>query len=286
MRRKKINFLQQLVRPMMLGLLVLGLGLFNTGIIEAQNKPVKNLDLKANLKKTIVKDSVNSNENDKVFTEYETIPQFPGGETALLDFVYMNLKYPESAIKEKKEGKVFLRFVVTETGEIEKIQVVRSLQPDCDNEAIRVVKMLPKFIPGKYSGKPMSFWYTLPVTFKLPTIDNTDVILNQKFKPDHIFDVVEQMPQFPGGNDSLLSYVSKNLKWPNTDVDVFGRVICRFIVNRDGSVSNPEVIRSLDPACDKESIRVIKLLPKFIPGKQNGQVVNCWYTLPVTFKME
>jgi len=262
------------------------LGLFNIGIIKAQKKPIKNSVVKANSKKTIVKDTVKTKENLATWDGYEIMPQFPGGDQALLDFVYKNLKYPESAIKEKKEGKAILRFVVTKTGEVNKVEVIRSLQADCDKEAIRVVKMLPKFVPGKQSGVLVDVWYTLPVTFKLPTIDHTNVILNQKFKPDHIFDVVEQMPQFPGGNDSLLSYVSKNLKWPNTDVDVFGRVICRFIVNRDGSVSNPEVIRSLDPTCDKESIRVIKLLPKFIPGKQNGQVVNCWYTLPVTFKME
>jgi len=164
MRRKEINLRHQLVQSAMLVLFVVALGLFNTEIIKAQNKPVKNSDLKEAVKK----DSINSNENDKVFTEYETMPQFPGGDNAFLSFINMNLKYPESAIKEKKEGKVILRFVVTKTGGVDKVEIVKSLQPDCDNEAIRVVKMLPKFIPGKYSGKPMSFWYTLPVTFRLP----------------------------------------------------------------------------------------------------------------------
>ena len=167
MSRKKINSRQQLVRSTTLGLLGLGLGLFNTGIIKAQNKPVKNSDLKANSKKTIVKDTVKSNKNDIVFDEYETMPIFPGGDQALLDFIYKNLKYPDSAIKDKIEGRVILRFVITKIGEVDKIEIARSLQPDCDKEAIRVVKMLPKFVPGTDHGKPESRLYILPVTFKL-----------------------------------------------------------------------------------------------------------------------
>ena len=165
---RKIKLCEQLARPTIMGLLVLGLGLFNTGIIKAQNKLVKNPVVKASSKKTTVKDKIKAKENPASWDEYEIMPQFSGGDQALLDFVYKNLKYPKSAIKEEKEGKVILRFVVTKTGGVDKVEIVKSLQPDCDNEAIRVVKMLPKFIPGKYSGKPMSFWYTLPVTFRLP----------------------------------------------------------------------------------------------------------------------
>jgi len=65
-----------------------------------------------------------------------------------------------------------------------------------------------------------------------------------------------------------------------------GKVVCRFVVEKDGSISNITVIRSLDPGCDKEAVRVIKLLPKFIPGKQNGQAVRVYYILPVIFKPE
>jgi len=101
-----------------------------------------------------------------------------------------------------------------------------------------------------------------------------------------IYQVVNQMPQFPKGSDSLSTYVSKNLKWPNTDADVQGKVILRFVVNTDGSISDIEVIRSLDPLFDAEAIRVIKTLPNFIPGKQNGQVVRAYYTLPIIFRLQ
>ena len=118
--------------------------------------------------------------------------------------------------------------------------------------------------------------------------DSSNAIINPGAGDDslRIIDMIEQMPQFPGGEKELFKFINLNLKYPNSDIDVNGKVICRFIVNRDGSVSNPEVIRSLDPECDKEAIRVIKLLPKFIPGKQNGKNVRVWYTMPVIFKLE
>jgi len=101
-----------------------------------------------------------------------------------------------------------------------------------------------------------------------------------------VYVVLQQMPEFPTGNDSLLSYVSKNLKWPNTDSDVQGKVVCRFVVNTDGSISDIEIIRSLDPLFDAEAIRVIKTLPNFIPGELNGKVVRAYYTIPVIFRTE
>ena len=106
--------------------------------------------------------------------------------------------------------------------------------------------------------------------------------------PNYIYSVVEQMPLFPGGELELMKFVHNNLRQPSIDdgCQVMGKVICRFIIDIDGSVIQPEVIRSLTLTCDKEVIRVIKLLPKFIPGKQNGKNVRVWYTIPVTFKLE
>ena len=167
-RKIKFHLLRLLVSPKMLGSIILSFCLGNIGIIEAQNNVPMNSNLKANSKETVAKDTIKSNENEKLYITYEQNPRFPGGDKALLDFINKNLKYPESAIKAEIQGKVMLRFVVTKTGEVEKVQIIRSLQPDCDKEAIRVVKTLPKFIPGTYSGKPVDVWYNLPVTFKLP----------------------------------------------------------------------------------------------------------------------
>lgn len=103
-----------------------------------------------------------------------------------------------------------------------------------------------------------------------------------------VFDVVEQMPQFPGGPSALFEYLSKNIKYPAVAEEngVQGRVICTFVVERDGSITDVKVVKSVDPSLDKEAQRVIKAMPHWIPGKQNGSAVRVKYTVPVQFKLQ
>lgn len=105
-------------------------------------------------------------------------------------------------------------------------------------------------------------------------------------KKEEVFTHVEQMPKFPGGDAELYKFISNNLNYPAMAIEnnVQGRVVVQFVVTKDGSIGNVKVVRSVDRDLDNEAIRVCKKLPKFIPGKQNGQPVNVWYTLPVTFK--
>lgn len=101
------------------------------------------------------------------FVMVEQMPQFPGGESAMMQYIGTNLKYPESAAKESIEGRVVLRFVVTKTGDIKDVSVIRSLDSRCDEEAMRVVRAMPKWTPGKQGGKDVDVYYTLPVLYKL-----------------------------------------------------------------------------------------------------------------------
>jgi len=121
------------------------------------------------------------------------------------------------------------------------------------------------------------------------TVDIADVkqAVTQEVE-EKVYQVIEQMPQFPGGETELLKYVQSNIKYPviAQENGIQGKVILRFVVSKTGMVDRVEVARSLDPACDKEAIRVVKTLPRFIPGKQNGVNVSVWYTLPVTYKLE
>ena len=107
---------------------------------------------------------------------------------------------------------------------------------------------------------------------------------------DEVYNVAEQMPQFPGGEAAMFQFISKNLIYPPMaqcyNGDLQGHVICRFIVEKDGSLSNISVIRSLDTTCDNEAVKAIKKMPKWIPGKQNGQIVRVYYTIPILFKLE
>ena len=104
-----------------------------------------------------------------------------------------------------------------------------------------------------------------------------------------IFVVVESMPEFPGGQQALFKYLSENVKYPviAQENGIQGRVICQFVVNKDGSIVDVEVVRSGgDPSLDKEAVRVIKSMPKWKPGKQRGKAVRVKYTVPVNFKLQ
>lgn len=103
-----------------------------------------------------------------------------------------------------------------------------------------------------------------------------------------VFNIVEEMPQFPGGQVALLEYLAKNIKYP-VDAEkngVQGRVICSYVVERDGSLSDIRVVKSVEPSLDKEAVRVIKSMPKWTPGKANGHNVRVKYTVPVQFRLQ
>lgn len=115
--------------------------------------------------------------------------------------------------------------------------------------------------------------------------DNKVVVQEEEEKP---FVGVEQMPQFPGGEKELMTYLSKNIKYPTIAAEngIQGRVTLRFVVSKTGDITDVNVIKGLDPSCDKEAIRVVKNMPKWIPGKQNGRNVPVYYTLPVSFRLQ
>ena len=103
----------------------------------------------------------------KSYEAVEQKPEFPGGQMAMMEFLGQNVNYPENAAKNDVQGRVLVQFVVEKTGEIGEVKVVRPVDEELDAEAVRVVKMMPKFIPGRHNGKDVAVWYTLPITFKL-----------------------------------------------------------------------------------------------------------------------
>ena len=107
------------------------------------------------------------NKPEEIFHSVEQMPQFPGGEAALMKFLSSHINYPPMAAENDVQGKVIVQFVVDKTGKVSDVKVVRSVDKDLDHEAIRVCQALPKFTPGRQNGRPVSVWYTLPIQFKL-----------------------------------------------------------------------------------------------------------------------
>ena len=105
---------------------------------------------------------------------------------------------------------------------------------------------------------------------------------------EEVFRSVEQMPQVPGGEAALMKYLQSHINYPPmaAENNVQGKVVVQFVVDKTGKVGEVKVVRSVDKDLDREAVRVCKSLPKFTPGRQNGQAVSVWYTLPVTFKLQ
>ena len=105
---------------------------------------------------------------------------------------------------------------------------------------------------------------------------------------EKVFDVVEQMPSFPGGPSALMEWLSNNVKYPVVAKEngVQGRVVVSFVVERDGSITDVKVVRGVDPSLDKEASRVVRAMPRWIPGKQNGSAVRVKYNVPVAFRLQ
>ena len=108
-----------------------------------------------------------SAQDDKVYQSVEQMPEFPGGMAEMLKFLQMNIKYPPTAAANKIEGRVIVQFIIDKTGQVGDVQVVRSVNEELDAEAVRVIKSMPKFTPGRQDGKAVAVWYTLPIAFKL-----------------------------------------------------------------------------------------------------------------------
>ena len=114
------------------------------------------------------------------------------------------------------------------------------------------------------------------------------VVVEEVVEEEPIFQVVEEMPSFPGGDAECMRFLSKNIKYPTIAQEngIQGRVILQFVVNKDGSIVDVTVARSVDPYLDKEAVRVVKMMPKWTPGKQRGKPVRVKYTLPVMFRLQ
>ncbi len=120
-------------------------------------------------------------------------------------------------------------------------------------------------------------------------VDFTDIPVEETEEDDgQIFVSVEQMPEFPGGINALRRYIAEHLQYPvlAQENEIEGTVIVKFVVGKNGAVSNVQVIRGVDPLLDSEAVRVVKSLPRFKPGYNNGHPVRVWYTLPIIFKLQ
>ena len=237
-------------------------------------------------------------EEDEVFQVVEEQPMFPGGMQELMKYLQMNIRYPKEAQDKGIQGRVIVQFVVNKDGSICEANVVKSVDPLLDAEALRVINAMPHWTPGKQRGEPVRVRFTIPVAFHLaeataPKASELKQTATAKttgstVDGEEVFLVVENLPEYPGGMQELMKYLQKEMKYPKEaqDKGIQGRVIVQFIVKKDGSIIEPEVVKPVDPLLDAEAVRVVNAMPKWNPGKQRGQAVNVRFTLPLMFRLQ
>ena len=133
--------------------------------VEAATQPVEAEAVEMNTEEQTPEET--EPQSKKVYNSVEQMPEFPGGAAAMMRYLQENIKYPPEAAKNNIEGRVIVQFIIDETGQVGEIKVVRPISEELDAEAVRVVKNLPKFEPGRQDGEAVSVWYTLPIVFKL-----------------------------------------------------------------------------------------------------------------------
>lgn len=226
------------------------------------------------------------------------MPQFLAGNVQ--DYIARHVQYPEESEKNKVEGKVYVQFVIDTTGKVVEPKVIRSVSPELDAEALRVVSEMPAWKPGKLNGKLAGVSFILPVNFALPgsaKVDDADVesILSQAadaaeeegavVEQGEVYKVVEDMPQFPGGN--AFRYLAQHIRYPEEAVKngIEGIVYVQFVVDKDGKIVEPKVVQGVCPELDAEALRVVSGMPAWKPGMQRGKPVAVSFVLPVVFHL-
>ncbi|MHA4893515.1 TonB family protein [Pedobacter sp. PWIIR3] len=230
--------------------------------------------------------NIQPNNGEKVydFVTLETQPSFPGGMEKFYEYISKTVKYPKEAPDKNIQGKVFLTFVVETDGSLSNIKIDRTLSPQLDEEAVRILKASPKWIPGTQNGQNVRVKYNIPISFSLAKDENK---AGRQNDPVYDFVSLEQQPAFKGGMKNFYTYLAKTVKYPAEAqrLNKQGKVFLSFIVEKDGSLSDIKVDRKAGYGLDEEAVRVLKASPNWDPGIQQGKKVRVKYNIPISFTL-
>lgn len=221
-------------------------------------------------------------DNDQLFLIAETMPSFRGGDlNTFRAWVQENVKYPVEALKNNIQGRVILSFVVERDGSVSNIRILQTPGKTLSEEALRVIAASPKWKPGAQRGQTVRVKYTLPVDFRM-----TRDADNAQAKQEEPFVVVETPPQFNEGDiQEFRKWIQIHVKYPEEALkkNAYGKVFAQFVIEKDGSVNNVEILKSPDESLSQEVRRVIESSPKWTPGKQRGEPVRVRSVVPIDF---
>ncbi len=245
-----------------------------------------------------------SNASAEPLAKADKMPAFPGGETALKEYIDFNLGY----ISEPPTGvdqHVIARFVVSKEGLIQDVEIVQGISETLNRKALTLINNMPRWTAGQQNNQAVAAPVELPIRFIVPApqieptakpaskestnpLPNNTGLQNPTKDSTPVYKVVEQMPSFSLGQAAMLQYLDQNIEYPQIAKEngVVGFVVVQMIVEKDGSLSNLKVVKGIGAGCDEEALRIIRLMPKWKPGFQNGQAVRVQFNLPVRFKLD
>jgi TonB family protein len=225
--------------------------------------------------------------NELPIVVVEEMPEFPGGYEALLSYLETNTKYVSIERNEPKRGTVYVQFTVAASGKVNNVKVMKSTAGKAaDAEALRIVKAMPDWKPGRQGGHPVDVVYVLPVTFdsRLPAASAVED------DPEPPLVIIDEMPQFPGGQDSLLNYFKRNMHYPEKEekLGMGGTVYIQFTVTSAGRIRDAKVIKGITggEGLNNEALRLVNAMPDWKPGKRKGNAADVLISLPVKFSLK
>ncbi|AWO00472.1 hypothetical protein DLD77_01490 [Chitinophaga alhagiae] len=225
---------------------------------------------------------------NEIFTFVEIPPTFIGGEAALAKYLNQSISYPKEATEKGISGTVFVSFVVSAMGEINHVKTVgKPRGGGLEEEAVRVVKAMPNWTPGKQNGRKVAVQFNLPIRFVMTEVKK-DAPPPGKTSSG-IYRTAELMPSFAGGEAALARYLSSNLRYPAAarNGKIQGNVLASFVVKEDGSVDRVMVIsQQLGGGLEEEAMRVIKKMPKWEPAMDKGKAVPAEVQVPIAFRLQ
>ena len=223
---------------------------------------------------------VEMTENGPFSSSWEKQPQYPGGDKALMEFIKTEMKYPQFAEIYGIQGRVITGFVIEKDGTLSEPQIDRGIDPLLDEEALRILNaMTAKWAPGEQTGKKDRVRFKLPIVIKLPKADTAEIDWRELTPSSRL----EKQAEFPGGEEALIKYLEQRLIYQKGSLEKETDI--NFIVNKDGSISDINIVKGFDSYLNSEVVRVISKMPKWEPGISEGEPVKVQIHLPIKFRI-
>jgi TonB family protein len=226
-----------------------------------------------------------------------------GGETGMMKLLADNIKYPAESKFNNKQGLVEVVVIIEKNGNVDEPFILTEVDKSLDAEAIRVVKLL-KFKPAKdEKGNLLVTHITIAINFNIESVENeTEIvtdsvttkgttlsIITTRVFNDIIENAILQIPaSFENGEESLKKFINEKMIYPKfcKENKIQGRVVMKFVVEKDGTLSNVTILKKVNELLDEEAIRLVKSMPRWKPGSNDGKPVRAYFTLPIAFSVK